>query len=147
MKKAPMRTLKPDIQIQEYALAQVSDLIRRTAFRANRAGLLKTASSVHDLRVSIRRFVASLRAFGQFMPQDRVRRVRRRLKSTMHLASDVRNYDVATGLLRRTGLPVDAPLMKIIAEERNRVAQALSEELKLWSKKDFQQKWRSRLGL
>ena len=141
------RALKPDLPMRSYALGQTSDLLRRTAFQANRACVLKHADAVHDLRVSIRRLTQCLRTFGQFLPQARARKIRQKLKATLDLASLVRNRDVALDLLRRAALPPGSPLLEVLAEERTQATQALLEELKLWAKKDIQKKWRSRLGL
>jgi CHAD domain-containing protein len=147
MKRAAGRNSKPDTAIREYAAGQTSDLLRRTAFQASRASVLKHADSIHDLRVSIRRLTQCLRAFEQLLPQDKVQKVRQRLKAVLDLASEVRDRDIALGLLRRAALPSGSPLLKALAEERAHRAQALVEELRLWSKKNIQKKWRSRLGL
>jgi len=147
MKRTSTRSRKPDVPMREYALGQTSDLLRRTAFQANRASVLTRADAVHDLRVSIRRLTQCLRAFDQFLPQDRVRKVRQKLKAMLSLASHVRNRDVALGLLRRAALPSDSPLLEVLAEERTQATQALVEESRLWAKKNIQKKWRSRLGI
>ena len=147
MKRAPIRALNPEATMRDYAFAQVLDLIRRAAFRANRAQVLRNAQSVHDLRVSIRRLIECLRTFRQFFPREEARKIKRRLKKTIDLGSEVRNRDVALGLLRRSHLSPDAPLLKTIAGERRRAAQALRDELRLWSNKNIQKKWRRKLGL
>ncbi len=133
--------------MRDYACGQTSDLLRRTAFQANRACTLKHADAVHDLRVSVRRLGQCLRAFGQFLPQAKARKIRQQLKVTLDFASQVRNRDVALELLRRAALPPGSSLLEVLDEERTRAAQALVAELKLWAKKDIQRKWRSRLGL
>jgi CHAD domain-containing protein len=133
--------------MRDYATGQVADLLRRTAFQANRACVLKHADSVHDLRVSIRRLTQCLRAFGQFLPQGRVKKIRQNLKVTLDLASQVRNRDVALGLLRPVALPPESSLLETLTAERTETEKALVAELKLWEKRGVQRKWRSRLGL
>ncbi len=145
--KSRARSRKPDQLMRDYATGQVADLLRRMAFQANRACVLKHADSVHDLRVSIRRLAQCLRAFGQFLPQGRVRKIRQRLKQMLDLASQVRNRDIALGLLRRVELPPESSFLKTLAAERTEAEQALVAELTLWEKKGVQTKWRSRLGL
>ncbi len=147
MKRASARVVKPEAQIQDYAYAQASDLIRRVAFRANRAEAQKSDQAVHDLRISIRRLTQCLRVFKQFFPEEKVRRVKRRLKKAMNLASEVRNRDIALGFLRRSKLPSKAPLLEAIADDRHAAAQALAKGLRPWSKKNIQKKWRNKLGL
>ena len=145
--KPAVRSRQPDQPMREYATGQAADLLRRTAFQANRASVLRHADSVHDLRVSIRRLTQCLRAFGQFLPQGRVRKIRQKLKVTLDLASQVRNRDIALGLLRRVALAPESSLLEALAAERTEAEQALVAELKLWEKKGVQKKWRSRLGL
>lgn len=145
--KPRARSRKPDQVMRDYATGQVADLLRRTAFQANRACVLKHADSVHDLRVSIRRLTQCLHAFGQFLPQGRVKKIRQNLKVTLDLASQVRNRDVALELLRRVALPPESSLLGTLRAERTEMEKALVAELKLWEKKGVQRKWRSRLGL
>jgi len=145
--KPRARSRKPDQLMRDYATGQVADLLRRTAFQANRACVLKHADSVHDLRVSIRRLTQCLRAFGQFLPQGRVKKIRQNLKVTLDLASQVRNRDVALELLPRVALPPESSLLETLRAERTETENALVAELKLWEKRGVQRKWRSRLGL
>ena len=145
--KPSARSRKPDQLMRDYATGQASDLLRRMAFQANRVCALKHADSVHDLRVSIRRLTQCLRAFGQFLPQGRSRKVRQQLKAALDLASQVRNRDIALGLLRRVALPPESSLLETLTAERTQAGRALVAELKLWEKKGVQKKWRSRLGL
>ena len=65
----------------------------------------------------------------------------------MDLASQVRNRDVALGLLRRAKLPSDSSLLAALAAERKETEQALAAELKHWAKRGFHKKLRSQLGL
>ncbi|MFB3778979.1 MAG: CHAD domain-containing protein [Bryobacteraceae bacterium] len=146
METAARRGLKASILMRDYAVGQAADLLRRTAFQANRAGMLPSADAVHDLRVSIRRLTQCLRAFRQFFPEAGARKVRQRLKAMLDLASEVRNRDVALDLLRRAAVPSGAPLLEVLAEERARAEQALLKELRLWKRKNIQKKWRVRLG-
>jgi CHAD domain-containing protein len=145
--KPRTRSRKPDQPMRDYATGQVADLLRRMAFQANRACVLRHADSVHDLRVSMRRLTQCLRAFGQFLPQGRVRKFRQNLKGTLDLASQVRNRDIALVLLRRVALPSESSLFETLTAERTEAEQAMAAELNLWEKKGVQKKWRSRLGL
>ena len=120
---------------------------RSLAFEANRACSSGKADAVHDLRVSIRRLTQCFRVYSQFLPPGGAKKVRQRLKAVMALASGVRDYDVALGLLRRVALQPQSSLPATLSAERTRAQRALAEELKRWAKRGFQKKWRSRLGL
>ena len=145
--KPVARRLHPDQPMRDYAARQVADLLRRTIFQANRASTIRDADRIHDLRVSIRRLTASLRAFQQFFPRAGTKKIRQKLKLAMDLASQVRNRDIALGLLGRISLPPESTLTAALEAERSEAEQALAAELNRWSKRGLHRKWRSRLGV
>ena len=131
----------------EFAASQAADLLRRTGFQANRVCSQGNAISIHDLRVSIRRLTECLRVFGPLLPRDGAKKVRRRLRTAMDLASQVRNHDIAAELLRRAAAPPDSPILQALAAERTEAGHALAAELKRWRNRGVQKKWRARLGV
>ncbi len=138
---------KPSAPMRSYAAAQTSDLLRRVAYQANRTSRLKNADAVHDLRVSIRRLSQCLRVFCQFFPHESGKRIRLKLDRVMDLASEVRNRDIASELLRKAAFPAGSPLVRTLLQERQQAERALVAALKRWNRKDSQRKWRSKLGI
>ncbi len=133
--------------MRQFALAQVSSLLRRMAFQANRTGKLVNEESVHDLRVSIRRLDQCLTIFNQFLPRSRVKKLQRKMKAVMDLASEVRNRDVALSFLRQAKLPSGSPLVAVLQHERRQAGRRLARSLQRWSRRDFHKMWRARLGV
>jgi CHAD domain-containing protein len=122
-------------------------LLRRLAFQASRTARLASADAVHDLRVSIRRLEQCLRLIGQFLPAERVKKVRRKMKAVMDRASQVRDRDIALAFLREDTALSDSPLVATLLRRREQAARNLVRSLQRWSRRDFHRKWRARLGL
>jgi CHAD domain-containing protein len=135
------------IPIGDYARRQASDLLRRMAFQANRVARVKDPEVVHDLRVSIRRLTQCLRVFDEFFPGGQAKRLRRKLRGVMDLASEVRNRDIALSLLGAARIPGGSALAQGLSQERKAAERALLAGLKRWSRRDSERKWRARLGL
>ncbi len=139
MKKAP--------GIREYALEQVANLLGRLVFQAHRAVRSRDADAIHDLRVSIRRFNQSTRAFGQFFAPRDVKKIRRKLRQIMDTAAKVRDRDVALGLCAQASLPATAPLCHGIAGQRGEIEHGLRDLLKRFEARNYSSRWRVRLQL
>lgn len=135
------------MEMRVYAREQASTLVDRLAFQIHHAAKASDADSVHDLRVAIRRFSQGLRVFAQFLPKGEPKKIRRRVKSLMDVAAEVRNRDIALELLEQSGLPSDPELVKTLAAERRQVFAELVAVIKNWNRRNYSQKWRARLGL
>ncbi len=146
MSRAPHRP-RPDRGIREYAAERTAGLLRRAAFQANRTARLRTVESIHDLRVAIRRLSQGLRLFAPFFPADSARRLRRKLDGVMGLASAVRDLDVAADLLKRGRTAPPSALAARLCAERQVEEGKLLPALKRWGRRDFEKKWRRRLGV
>jgi CHAD domain-containing protein len=133
--------------MQRYARDRVSTLLRRLAFRMNRAAKLRDAGSIHDLRVAIRRFEQCLQIFHQFLPGGHKKKIRRRLRKIMELSGEIRNRDVAMDLLQQAGLPARSALSARLLRERSAIQIRLLATLDGWGDRDLSRKWGSRLGL
>jgi CHAD domain-containing protein len=133
--------------MQRYAREQASTLLRRLAFRMNRAAKVRDADSIHDLRVAIRRFEQCLQIFHQFLSGGHKKKIRRRLRKIMELSGEIRNRDIALDLLKQAGLPARSPLSARLARERRKVQSDLLESFDRWGERDLFRKWGSRLGL
>jgi CHAD domain-containing protein len=133
--------------MQRYAREQASTLLRRLAFRMNRAAKLRDADSIHDLRVAIRRFEQCLRIFHQFLSGGHKKRIRRRLRKIMELSGEIRNRDIAVDFLKQAGLPARSALPVRLLRERQGLQSELLASFDRWGESDLFRKWGSRLGL
>lgn len=133
--------------MRKYAVERTSILLRRMAFRVHRAARLHDADSIHDLRVSIRRFQQCLRVFRQFFPGGAVKKIHKRLHVVMELSGEVRNRDIALHLLRMVGTLPDSAVSAALLEQKKQAQSELSRLLRRWGRRDVSRKWRLRLGL
>jgi CHAD domain-containing protein len=133
--------------MQCYARKQTSALLRRLAFRMNRAAKLRDADSIHDLRVAIRRFEQCLQIFHQFLSGGHKKKIRRRLRKIMELSGEIRNRDIALDLLKQAGLPARSALAARLLRERRENQSTLLASFDRWGDRDLFRKWGSRLGL
>ena len=136
-----------NVLIRDHAAGQASTLLRRLAFQANRTARNGDADSVHDLRVSIRRLTQCLRIFGQFFPRESGKKFQKKLSAVMELASAVRDRDIAMDFLAAARIPSDSALVQALSQERDGEQRSLVAKLERWSRRGFQEKWRSRLEL
>jgi len=131
--------------MRQYARERASTLLRRLAFRMNRAARLRDADSIHDLRVAIRRFEQCLQIFHQFFPGHK--KIHRRLHKIMQLSGEVRNRDIALDLLKQAGQLTRSPLAARLLGERKELQGELMAAFDRWGERDVFRKWGSRLGL
>jgi len=133
--------------MRDYARLQTATLLRRMAFQLNRAERHTDATSVHDLRVSIRRLSRCLRTFAPLYPDHYWKKIRRELAALMQSAAAVRDRDIAIELLGQAGISRRAAVITHLEAERRRAAHDLSLEIRRWKSHDTSRKWRSRLEL
>lgn len=136
-----------DSAIREFACRQAAALLGRFAFELHRSLQAGDPEAVHDLRVSIRRFNQALCVFAAFFPARAVKKIRRRLRSILDAASQVRDRDIALELIDRAGLPPDAPLRAALEARRAEAERALKDLLKDCESRGLSSRWRSRLHL
>ena len=133
--------------MRDYARERGALLLRRLAFQLHRASRLRDPESIHDLRVSIRRFQQCLAVFGQFFPRGQAKKIRRRLHQIMQVAGEIRNRDIALDLLQKSGLPAETSLEGRWREEIRQSRAELVRLLGRWGRRDLSRRWGSRLGL
>ena len=133
--------------IQEYARERAALLLRRLAFCMNRAAQLRDPDSIHDLRVSIRRFQQCLVAFQQFFPRGQTKKIRARLHRIMHIAGEIRNRDIVLELFEKSGLPADPAFTLRTRQEGTELHAELQRSLARWGRRDLSRRWGARLGL
>lgn len=135
------------MEMRRFAAEHVATLLRRLAFRMNRAARSGNPESLHDLRVTIRRFNEALRLFQEFFPHRKAKKLRHRLRTVMDLAAEIRNRDIAQEYLREAGVPAGAPLLASLVQERKQAKQRLIAHLRRRSLRDIAPSWRRRLDL
>jgi CHAD domain-containing protein len=135
--------------MREYARQQTAILLRRLAFEVNRVARAGAgdADAVHDLRVAIRRLSRCLGAFAPVYPGHSWKRVRRSLRALMESAAEVRDRDIAMGLLRDAGAAGGAAPLRLLTRQREDAARRLAADLHHWRNHSLSRKWREELGL
>lgn len=127
-------------------MERISTLIETFTQQLDHAAKHRDEDAIHDLRVSIRRLSESLRVFHQFFPEDKVKRVRRRLRRLMDFAAVVRDRDIALQLLSGAGMP-DGDLAALVRQERDAAERELRLEIRHWKRRDYPARWPQRLKL
>jgi inorganic triphosphatase YgiF len=133
--------------MRKYAREQAATLLRRLAFRVNRAARFRDPEAIHDLRVSIRRLDQCLTVFHQFFPAGATKRMRRRLAKLMEISGEVRNRDIALDLIRKSGVAGSSAFSAGWIEEKKQFQAELGRLLRKWVKRDLSRRWGVRLGL
>ncbi|MGH9614693.1 MAG: CHAD domain-containing protein [Bryobacteraceae bacterium] len=133
--------------IGEFGRTRARELLERLERETVRTLAWGDADSVHDLRVSVRRFDQALRTFGEFFATGASKPIRKELKALMRLASGVRDRDIALEFLdeRQETVAVPEYLRAGPAEERTELAGELIDVLQRWRKVELTAAWRVRL--
>jgi CHAD domain-containing protein len=139
--------MKSEAGMRKHALEQTRLLLRRLAYQVNRTSRSGGPEDLHDLRVAIRRFSQCLRVFGQFFPDAKRKRIRKRLRNVMGMAAAVRNCDIALELAREAGIGEDRATARTLERMREEAIDLLSGTLRRWARRDFSRKWRAQLEL
>ena len=130
--------------MRQYALEQIAGLLTRLAAEVDHAKSVQDPDAVHDLRVTIRRFGRSLRAFSPYIPDRAVTRIRKQLRHIMDLTGEVRNRDITMELLEKaeTAEPLQA-----VRSDREFAMRILLSELDRWHVENEAVRWRAALEL
>ena len=130
---------------RRFAREQADRLLGRLAFQIGRAIKSRNAEAIHDLRVTIRRFVQALRAFKPCFQGKALRKIRRELKQIMAVAGDVRNHDIALKLLAKSKRAQRTGLQSKIQSGRREAERSMITLLKRWLERKSSLKWRTAL--
>jgi CHAD domain-containing protein len=133
--------------IGEYARRQAATLLDRLAYQVSRAARRSDAETIHDLRVSIRRFTQCLRVFGQFLPGGKRKKIRKKLRGAMELAAEVRNCDITIELLSAAGVSAQSQTTRTLRQRRDAAQKLLTKTVKTWNQRNFSRRWRENLEL
>src|SRR5579864_1467532 len=130
---------------RRFARDQVDRLLGRLAYQVGRAIKSHSAEAVHDLRVTIRRFVQALRVFKPCFHGKELRKIRRELKRIMTVGGEVRNHDIALKLLAKSKRAQRTGLQPRIQSGRREAERSLVTLLKRWLERKSSLKWRTAL--
>jgi len=123
--------------VRLYVSNQTSDLLHHLAVQIKQVKHTPKkdddAPAIHDLRVAIRRLRQCVRVFESFFPAKQGRKVRAQLSKVMHACGEVRDRDIALGLLAEAGVDESSPLLKRLRKERRSAQRALQKELGRWA--------------
>jgi CHAD domain-containing protein len=104
----------------------------------------KSADSIHDLRVSIRRLKQELEVFAEWFEAEHVKTIRRHLRKLMNRCAAVRNCDVAIEVLQAAGCQ-SPQLSSRLEKERRAAAGTLARKLEHWRSAERVREWRGHL--
>jgi CHAD domain-containing protein len=127
------------LAMKHFARKQICALSDGLAADLNSASEKMDVEGVHRIRVSIRRFIQSLKVFDQYVPRRASKKTRKQLRQLMRLSSKVRDLDVAVRYLEKHRAP-SGDLEDRRAQARVDLADALKSSVQSG-------KWRSRLKL
>lgn len=128
--------------MRRFALSVTAELLTEAIAGIRRAAESPHAEHVHKMRVGIRRFQQSLRLFRQFFRPKGVKKVRRSLHHLMDHAGELRNHDVAMGLVRGA-----REIRQEISARRMIAKRAFQRVLAEIAQPDLEAKWRRQLGM
>lgn len=135
------------MEIRGYAIEQVTNLLARLAFDLRRALKKHDADSIHDLRLTSRRFGQALELFAPFLPEREGKKVKKRLRRLMARTGEFRNYDIVLALAAEEGLEAEHTAAKKLRDHRAEAAHNTTALLKRMVRRDFSSRWRNHLGL
>ena len=128
-----------------FAVEQAGKLLTDLNSQIRRAAKSPNADAVHDIRVDIRKISQALRVFKPVFPGQERKKFRRKLKRIMELAGEVRNFDIALKLLKKSKSNAAQPLQSTFKKRRKRAARAFAKALRRWIDQRLPSEWRSRL--
>ena len=133
--------------MKEYVARRGEARLDRFAYELNRSCKSTDADTVHDLRVSIRRYESCVDAFNGFFPARQARKFEKRLREILKPAGIVRDRDIALQLAGGAGLTPETPLVRVLSQQRQELAKRFLGVAKRWTKRNPSHKWRRRLAV
>jgi CHAD domain-containing protein len=122
-------------------------MLNRMAAQARRTLVSPDPEEIHDLRVSIRRLMASLDLFDSGLGEHGGRKIRKRVKKLLNLAGAVRDCDVAAKYVEKVATEPSASAQLLAAIQAQRYAAIPDLLAGLQERLDPQSltKWRGKL--
>lgn len=125
---------------REFAIQETRRRLHTLVEQLDRISGSADVDTVHDLRVSIRRFSQSVRIFGTLLPK-KARKVPKQLKVVMDAAATARDLDVGMEMLVSDSVLSDDPFMVQLQAERRRAELQLVGHACLLKADDFGAEW------
>ena len=142
-----VNTDTPPPDMQSYVKERVTSLVEQVIAEMHRAQQEITVEIVHDLRVSMRRLQAALRAFPTFFPPAESRRILKQARKILKLADRVRDFDIALELASESGIPADAELSRKLTALRQQTATRLLGQVRKMELAKSGEAWLKELDL
>ena len=130
------------MEMREYAVNKTGSLMDDLVFALHTAAKAPDEEAVHKMRVAIRRFQQALRLFRQYFEEKGAEKIKTELRSIMEVAGELRNRDIAMGLVTEGGGDAQA-----LFNQRVQLKHKLAEGLKPYAKPDLSLRWRVLLGM
>jgi CHAD domain-containing protein len=129
-------------EMRVFARRKLVDLLDGVIFAMHDALRMNDEEAIHRLRVSIRRLQQGLRIFAQYIRPGGLKRVKRRLKTVIRAAGQLRNYDIAIGLIES-----EQDQVPELSTSRQAARHNLTQTLRRVGRPDAGLKWKQSLGL
>jgi CHAD domain-containing protein len=131
----------------KFARRQANRLLTDLSAKLGRTAKSAGRTTVHDLRVAIRRFQQVLAVFKAAFPAHERKKIHRKLKRVMGPAGEVRNCDIAGILIRKLD-PNSAPQLRPKLQKDRKTAEGkLAQFLHRVLDRELPAKWRVGLEL
>jgi len=145
--RKPRLAPKPPAPPTGTAALHTIRMLNRMAAQARRTLVSPDPEAIHDLRVSIRRLMASLDLFDSGLGEHGGRKIRKRVKKLLNLAGAVRDCDVAAKYVEKVATEAhdSAQLLAAIQAQRNAAAPPLLAGLRERLDPQSLAKWRAKL--
>jgi CHAD domain-containing protein len=132
--------------LKKYARRQVYSRIERCVSQITKAAVNMDETSVHDLRVSIRRLTAALRLFADLLGKKECRKIRKSLKPLMQRAAEVRDRDIALQLCAEAGLNETSPTVQLVLRQRQEAAVLLTRKISRMQADKLASRWKEKVA-
>ena len=142
-----VNTDSPPPHMQAYVRERMTRLVKQVIAEMHRAQQEVTVETVHDLRVSIRRLQAALRAFPTFFPPAESRRILKQARKILKLSGRVRDFDIALELASESGIPANAELSRKLTALRQQTATRLLGQVRKMELVESAETWLKDLHL
>lgn len=129
------------MDLQQFAEHRAHELLARVNREMANVAQHNDVDAIHDLRVSIRRFTQALRALQTLFPKTEVKRMRRKLRTVMDVAAEIRNRDIALQLLNEAQITEASPLWQRLASERDAARGDLTLLARQWRRRNLGTRW------
>lgn len=133
--------------IQQFATKQLSHLLDRASKAVRSCSEQITEEAIHDLRVSLRRFDETLRAFKALFPKPHYQIVHKEVREILRAAGQARDIDIALAAFHQAQITPSSALSAQLKAQRITAERELFTSLKASRASKFSSRWRSQLSL